>query len=885
MAQEQVNIDLIIETAESARNLGELKKSMNEVRGALDKVAVGSKEFGKLNAALDDGAQRLRTFRRGFDGLQAFETFGRTIASSFALASGAIAQFAGDNDELQKSLTRVGSALALLQGFSGLAESMKAAREANLALNASLLTNPYVLVAAGIAAVALALVTQTSNTKEATKAQEEYNAALQEMYAGMASGVIQDYTTEVDNLYLLNLSQKDLLEQTVAIREKELSQVESLTFFTSALSVQREALRDKESKLLQVRKDLANTSTPQLIQKEKELTAQVKQLKVDISDLTKANKDLFDARKALSDFNTKDVNVKEKEVKGVEKTTEVLKLNESAIYDVIDSIDKYIKTVEDATLKGVLTDVFTESTKSLQANTLAVKNNINDINKLSISSTENLSKLLGSDVTGGALVEYISKLEDRLRKTYTSLTGTLNIEFFKTPSDYLKASEITIKENTENQVTLWTAMYQRIIKLGKSPEYAKALLGNRELVGGVNGLTNKQLMERWKLTEDEAKQVNRRVDDMLNNSLRSFTTFSKNMAENKLIPDDFYKDTRDKIKMMEGDYGALSDVLSHQEDVLKKVGATDKQISEERYNNLIKLKGELEKISEVVSSSILPDDEKSKKTEELTKRINDLRQSLELLGIELGKPKEDNTFVESLNETVNILNALNSVASQTADIFQRASDNRLQTLENEKIKSMAIIDDMYNRRLISDSQYQEKVNVLNEEYRLKEKEEKKQAFEAEKAGKVVSAIINTALAVTSALTAGPIVGFVLAGITAALGAVQVGLIASQPTPEFAQGGFVAGPGGGKEDQIDAKLSNGEYIVNSNATKRFRPLLDQINYGFIGVQNDNGKLNNNNTNNSSNISPINNSDIKVVILQSELEMANKKSKDIKTRVNF
>jgi MFS family permease len=46
----------------------------------------------------------------------------------------------------------------------------------------------------------------------------------------------------------------------------------------------------------------------------------------------------------------------------------------------------------------------------------------------------------------------------------------------------------------------------------------------------------------------------------------------------------------------------------------------------------------------------------------------------------------------------------------------------------------------------------------------------------------MGAIVNTAEAVTKALTVGPILGPILAGIIAALGAVQVALIAKQPIP-------------------------------------------------------------------------------------------------------
>lgn len=53
------------------------------------------------------------------------------------------------------------------------------------------------------------------------------------------------------------------------------------------------------------------------------------------------------------------------------------------------------------------------------------------------------------------------------------------------------------------------------------------------------------------------------------------------------------------------------------------------------------------------------------------------------------------------------------------------------------------------------------------------------------------------------------------------------------SPRFATGGPVSGPGTGRSDSIRAWLSNGEYVINANATKMFRPLLDLINYGKGG----------------------------------------------------
>jgi len=892
MAQEQVNVDLIIETAESARNLGELKKSMNEVRGALDKVGIGSKEFTKLNAALDDGAQRLRTFRRGFDGLQAFETFGRTIASSFTLASGAIAQFAGDNDELQKSLTRVGSALALLQGFSGLAESMKAAREANLALNASLLTNPYVLVAAGIAAVALALVTQTSSTKEATKAQEEYNAALQEMYAGMASGVIQDYTTEVDNLYLLNLSQKDLLEQTVAIREKELSQVESLTFFTSALSVQRESLRDKESKLLQVRKELANTSTPQLIQKEKELTAQVKQLKVDISDLTKANKDLFDARKALSDFNTKSQVTTKTEIEDVKNISKYIDLYNDELTNVTRNMDSFL--VKQMDVNKVSKDTynsFRDVATTIQSNSIAYKNLIEGIKDF------NPDKQFGgfTKTTQGILFDnlVLKGLMDAQKASINSQFEILNTALFEKPAEFADAAKIIAKKISSEQIQIYTELYQRLIQLGDTPKGAIEKLSGFKfnLTTELTDL-NERLVKDFGLSEVAAKNLTNLINGYFKDSIGTVKKFQKDLESGLIIPDDILKVNRDKIKEMEGEYLVLSDVLSHQEDVLKKVGATDKQISEERYNNLIKLKGELEKISEVVSSSILPDDEKSKKTEELTKRINDLRQALELLGIELGKPSDEweDNIRKIANESAKTLAVIDNFANGLSQIFTKTIENRLNSLDAQNSESVQMLDAQLNASLLSQQQYNEKRRILDKKYSEEVKAAKKEQWQNDKAAAVISATIGVANAVINGLNTTPLVplGIASAALAGTLGAIQLATIISQPMPAFAEGGYVVGPGGPKDDSITAKLSNGEYVVNSKSTSMFSPILDAINsfgnYSFNGVGGNNQTSNVSTPNSVS--SPIPQpQNIKVELVWRDVIEMGRMNDNIKARTTF
>jgi hypothetical protein len=105
------------------------------------------------------------------------------------------------------------------------------------------------------------------------------------------------------------------------------------------------------------------------------------------------------------------------------------------------------------------------------------------------------------------------------------------------------------------------------------------------------------------------------------------------------------------------------------------------------------------------------------------------------------------------------------------------------------------------------------------------------AFMVDKAVKMSQALINTALAVTSALTAGPIAGPILATAAGAAGAVQVAAIASE-APSFHKGGLI-----GQPDEMTATVRSGEAVLNPMGRAR---LGDQtIRDLNAGASNDSG----------------------------------------------
>jgi tape measure domain-containing protein len=72
-----------------------------------------------------------------------------------------------------------------------------------------------------------------------------------------------------------------------------------------------------------------------------------------------------------------------------------------------------------------------------------------------------------------------------------------------------------------------------------------------------------------------------------------------------------------------------------------------------------------------------------------------------------------------------------------------------------------------------------------------------------------------------------IFGAVTKGLTGAGGGLLSGLL-----PKFAGGGMIRGPGGGTSDSILAAVSNGEYIVPAEATRKFLPILEAIRSGHL-----------------------------------------------------
>lgn len=129
--------------------------------------------------------------------------------------------------------------------------------------------------------------------------------------------------------------------------------------------------------------------------------------------------------------------------------------------------------------------------------------------------------------------------------------------------------------------------------------------------------------------------------------------------------------------------------------------------------------------------------------------------------------------------------------------------------------------------------------ITREKYDRELKEINQKQAQANKDAAIFQATISTAQAVVNALGSFPFspANIALAAAIGAAGAAQIAAIASQPLPQFAEGGWVDADGklvGRSHAQGGIKLEaeGGEYIVNKIQSKKHAELIESINSGSV-----------------------------------------------------
>lgn len=193
--------------------------------------------------------------------------------------------------------------------------------------------------------------------------------------------------------------------------------------------------------------------------------------------------------------------------------------------------------------------------------------------------------------------------------------------------------------------------------------------------------------------------------------------------------------------------------------------------------------------------------------------------------------------IKQQNETtmINLKEKWEAVAGDISNAMQGLWNNitgaLMQSLENEQ----TLEDNRYKKKkaqieasVLDEAEKKKQLEALEKDHAAKTAEIKKKQFESQKAVSIISAIIATALGVANAISQAQLFpfNFILAGIVAAAGAIQIATIASQPTPEFA-----AGTGMGTYQGLALVGERGPELVNFGQPAQIFP-ADQT-AGMLG----------------------------------------------------
>lgn len=191
-----------------------------------------------------------------------------------------------------------------------------------------------------------------------------------------------------------------------------------------------------------------------------------------------------------------------------------------------------------------------------------------------------------------------------------------------------------------------------------------------------------------------------------------------------------------------------------------------------------------------------------------------------------------------------VIQGVNDLAKSGMQISDNLMQRKVQELNDSFEKENAKLEEQFRLRLISEEVYNIKSDALKKEQARKEAQLKKEAFMKQKALNIALATMNTANAIVNALGTTPLIptGIIAAALAAATGAAQIAVIATQPVPQFARGGKLAGPrhseGGvpvAISGRVVAEAEGDEWIINRRSSMAYDKALDAINRDDSSIQ--------------------------------------------------
>jgi hypothetical protein len=865
----KVNVDLILNTADSAKSLKDVKTSIKELKDAAIQFGESSEEFskltqkaGELTDKIGDVNQRIKTLSSDTQKIQGAIGVVQGLAGAFGAVQGAAALFGANSEKLQETMVKLQATMTLLNSLQQVANVLNkdsaasiflkttATKAYNLVVGAStgaLKLFRLALAATGIGAIAVGIGLLVANWDKLTKAVSENSEQFQN-FKKVLMFVLPPVYAIIKGVELIKEKFGGFTQLLGGI-------VESVKQFASNIGDVFSALFSGDidgviAAAKNIGKGVGTAFNNGVKQTQAEIDEEIRieRVKAEI----KAQEDILKVKKAKGE----DTVALEREI--LQKKLSILK----------KGTDEYIAA--EVELYAFETEQNKERKK--KADEYA-----------HFETEQNKERKKKADEYAQKQRELQKQLIDsKLRLLEDGQAKEIAVE-----QENLKVKLAAIKGNgkVENELreSLKNESLQKISAIEKSYEEKRRTeqlarlqneLNENELNGQLIGEKGKEISirienEKWELVKQSLKEGTAEYE----------AAFLKHKENLKNIDKEY---TNESIQRLDNELKEkeLKGILKGEEG--KKI---EKRIEEEKWNlrKLTLIEGSAEYEAEFLKfqEKLLDIDEKYKgKVKEKVDWVS--------VGLQATAMATKAAF-DIINQQMNATFDKQMANVEATKNSQLAALNAEKEARNVNFENMSAEE---RQKFEQEQEYNQKRAAIERQAAEEKRKLQIEQFKRQKKAALIEAVINTALSIASANRLVPpanIPAMILAGIA---GAAQIATIASQPMPAFKKGGMVKGAGTGTSDSITAKLSNGESVINAKSTSMFAPILSRINqagggvpivprFAKGGVATDTQQMDFSKIEGMLNQQPV----IKTYVVESEMSASQKRIKTIEDRAKF
>lgn len=877
------------------RMVTQLRAMREELQRMEDSGQFGTQAFmdlaiaaGKLEDQIGDTQQRIRVLSSDTIGLDTAMGVADGLSGAFYVATSAAEVFGSDLEALQQAFYKVQAAMSVVAGVQQIANTINKDSVVSVVAQtaaAKLRAKAEARVAAATAASTVATGTQTIATKLATKAQIGLNTAIAANPLAWLIGIVVAAVAALGALgygvykLIQNFTDAGKAQRDFAEASKELENIQRENAVGAATRAQ------KQQELLRKQTDAQEEE----LRKAEERNAS----EIEMAQLSlKHAKEKHDA---IVKYNDEDIKRNQKEIDKIAEKVDAKKREMESYRDgskkqkkAMEELAEVEQEYADALQKTA--DLETEKQDAWEAEQAAAKAladsrkqllldaeqaNIDlmregaakEIAQINLNYKERLKTLQGDSMEENelrvALLEKQEKEIEAVRKKYA-----------------LQAQQTAIQE----QKNLLTAMSQAS---GTEQDYADQIKLTKE-IAEAEAQAKIDALDRAAMGEDAYKAEVESIRLELNNNLRDIDNQyiaylnenekrktdialqeaeartnilrgNESIEEQKEAWQDYYNTRRDQItqneafeieainrstdtaEVKESKITEIQARYQAERENLKKDEATkfseiDSQYLDELQRNVEKAERAAEKAQG--GGKLVALEERFNAEQALYAKQQEQLDAQYAAGIishqeyenqrwEITKATEDSIAAYREEKMQTVLDAFNTALGY----LQEVSDMAFGAIQDNIQAEMDALDEMYT------TDAQEAKENANKKY-ISEKElaDKKAALELKaakyaKAQALINAAINTALAITSALTIPPPMSFISAALVGIMGAAQIAAIAAKPLAQYAKG---RKGGKGEYALVGEKGAEIMYVPNGASIIPNHKINDMSAWGDYGV---------------------------------------------------